>query len=105
MQKALKWLNANELAYEFHNYKEEGIDKATLEVWLQHFPTDKLVNLKSTTYKNLTDEEKAGVANKAKAIKLMIAQPSIIKRPFWDLGNGQFFLGWNEPELTKLLIR
>ena len=104
MQKALKWLNAKKLKYQFHDYKESGIDKATIEVWLKHFPTDKVINTKSTTYKGLTDEEKAGITNRSKAIALMIKYNSLIKRPVWDLGNGAFYLGWNENELDNLLV-
>ena len=103
MQKAFKWLDAGKVEYHFHNYKESGIDKATLETWLKHFPTDKLINTKGTTYRALTDNEKASITNRSKAIALMMNNTSLIKRPVWDLGNGKFFLGWDENELSKLL--
>ena len=103
MQKAFKWLDAKKLKYTFHNYKESGIDKATLELWLQHFPTDKLINTKGTTYRELTDTEKSSITNKSKAITLMMNNTSLIKRPVWDFGNGTLFLGWDENELNKLL--
>jgi arsenate reductase len=103
VQKAIKWLITNKVEYHFHDYKELGIDKATLEKW-QHFPLDKLVNLRSTTYKELTDAEKADVTNKTKAIKLMIKYNSIIKRPVWDMGDGSFYLGWNVAELSKIIM-
>jgi len=104
MQKAIKWLDAKKLTYEFHNYKESGIEKGTLETWLKHFPADKLINTRGTTYRALTDTEKAGIAKKPVAIALMMRNPSIIKRPVWDLGSGRFFLGWDENELSKLLM-
>jgi arsenate reductase (glutaredoxin) len=103
MQKAFKWLDAKKLKYNFHNYKEEGIDKGTLELWLKHFPLDKLINLKSSTYRLLSDNEKAGVTDKKKAIELMMKNTSVIKRPVWNLDNGKFYLGWNEEELNKLV--
>ncbi|MBS1625224.1 MAG: Spx/MgsR family RNA polymerase-binding regulatory protein [Bacteroidetes bacterium] len=103
MQKAFKWLAAKEIPYEFHNYKESGIDKATLQVWLEHFPTDKLINTKGTTYRALTDEEKASISSKVKATTLMIRNPSLIKRPVWDLGQGKLFLGWDEKALSALI--
>ena len=103
MQKAMKWLDAKKVKYEFHNYKELGIDKATLQVWLQHFATDKLINTKGTTYRELSDADKASISNKAKAIGLMINNTSLIKRPVWDFGNGKFFLGWDEKEVAKLV--
>ena len=103
MQKALKWLDAQKISYHFHDYKLEGIDKNTLEVWLKHFPTDKLINLKSTTYRALGDAGKASITDKKKAIALMMKNTSIIKRPVWDFGNEKFYLGWNESELKNMV--
>jgi len=103
MQKAFKLLEAKKIKYEFHNYKESGIDKATLETWLKHFPTDKLINTKGTTYRALTDKEKASIDDRSKAISLMMKNTSLIKRPVWDLGKGKFYLGYDESELAKLL--
>ena len=103
MQKAMKWLDAKKVKYAFHNYKESGIDEATLKVWLKHFATDKLINTKGTTYRTLTNEEKASITDQSKAITLMMNNTSLIKRPVWDLGNSNFFLGWDEKELDKLV--
>lgn len=103
MQKALKWLDAKKVKYTFHDYKQSGIDKATLELWLKHFPTDKLINTKGTTWRALTDAEKASITSNAKAIALMLKNTSLIKRPVWDFGNGKFFLGWDENELGKMI--
>ena len=103
MQKAFKWLDARKVKYAFHDYKESGIDKATLEVWLKQFAADKLINAKSTTYRGFTDAEKAAIHNKSKAIQLMMKNTSVIKRPVWDMGNGHFHLGWDEHELSKML--
>ena len=103
MQKAFKWLDAKQIKYTFHNYKEAGIDKATLAYWLKHIPADKLINTKSTTYRELPDTEKDCIASNTKAIKVMMNNPSIIKRPLWDFGNDHFLLGWNEKELSELL--
>ena len=102
MQKAFKWLDAKGISYHFHNYKESGIDKKTLQLWLKHFPTDKLINTKGSTYRALSDDEKAGISNKTKAIDLMVNNTSLIRRPVWDLGDGRLFLGWDEKELDRL---
>jgi arsenate reductase len=103
MQKAIKWLDAKGVKYTFHNYKDAGIDKTTLKKWLQHFPADKLINTKGTTYRGLSEEEKNSLADEGKAIELMMKYTSVIKRPVWDLGNGTFYLGWNEAELIDLI--
>ena len=83
--------------------KSPGIDKATLTEWLKHFATDKLINTKGTTYKALSEEDKAGISSKPKAIALMMANTSLIKRPVWDFGDGKFYLGWNEKELSEMV--
>lgn len=101
MQKAFKWLDAKKIKYQFHNYKESGIDKNTLQYWLQHFATDKLINTRGTTFRELSEIQKASISNKAKAIALMIEHPSLIKRPVWDFGNDQLLLGWDEKEVSK----
>jgi arsenate reductase len=104
MQKAIKWLDAHKVAYTFHNYKTAGITESSLRLWLQHFPASKLINTKSTTYKALTDEQKASIDNADKAVDIMLQNQSVIKRPVWDLGNGTYYLGWNEAELSKLIL-
>ena len=101
MQKAFTWLADNKLKFDFHNYKESGINEATLERWLDKLPADKLINTKGTTYRGLTDKEKASIDDRAKAIELMMAKPSVIKRPVWDFGKGKLVLGFDEAELAK----
>jgi Spx/MgsR family transcriptional regulator len=104
MQKAIKWLDVNKVAYKFHNYKTLSITEPSLRLWLQHFPASKLINTKSTTYKALSDEQKASIDNADKAIEIMLQNQSVIKRPVWDLGNGTYYLGWHEAELSKLIL-
>lgn len=103
MQKAFKWLDAKGITYQFHNYKESGIDKATIEKWLNHLPLEKLVNSKGTTFRNLTDEEKADAKIPSKAIELIFKNPSLIKRPVVDLGKNKFLLGFNEDEWITII--
>ena len=103
MQKAFKWLDSKVIAYDFHDYKVAGIDKATIEVWLKHFPADKLINTKSTTYRSLSETEKGSISKKSKAIAIMMNNTSIIKRPVWDFVDGRLFLGWDETVLTTMV--
>jgi arsenate reductase len=103
MQKALKWLDSKKLEYSFHDYKELGIDKARLELWLKHFPTDKLINTKSTTWRAFSDAEKASITSKTKAIALMTKNTSVIKRPVWEFEGDRFFLGWDEKALNEMV--
>ncbi|HYD22758.1 MAG TPA: ArsC family reductase [Flavipsychrobacter sp.] len=103
MQKAFKWLDAKGVPYRFHDYRADGLDRATIEHWLKHLPLDKLLNSRSTTFRELPEADKAAATNKARAIALMLEHNSIIKRPVWDLGKGKFFLGWDEKEISKLV--
>ena len=103
MQKAIKWLDVKKKKFVFHDYKESGIDKATIDVWLKHFPIDKVINLRSTTFRELPESDRNSISDHSKAIALMMKHTSIIKRPVWDFGNNIFFLGWDEKELNKIL--
>ncbi len=103
MQKAFKWLAQHKMAYEFHNYKELGIDQSTLNKWLKNFATNELINTKGTTFKALSAEEKLSITKKPAAIQLMIKYPSLIKRPVWDFGNSKYLLGFKEVEMNQLI--
>ncbi len=81
VKKATVWLKNKRVAYEFHDYKKLGISEAKLEEWLTQVPYDKLINRAGTTFKKLTDEEKAKITDNASAIALMLEKTSVIKRP------------------------
>lgn len=98
MQKAFKFLDHKKIKYEFHDYKKQGIDKATIQNWMTHFAVDQIINTKSLTFKSLSEANKASINNKAKAIRLMSQNTSMIKRPLVDLENGKFLLGFKEEE-------
>jgi arsenate reductase len=85
MKKARAWLDARGLAYDFHDYKAAGIDEARLRGWARELGWEKLLNRAGTTFRKLPDVDKAGL-DADKAIALMLAQPSMIKRPVLDLG-------------------
>ncbi len=103
MQKAIKWLEGNNIAFQYHNYKTAGIDKATIGAWLKRLPLEKVINTNGTTYKKLTDDEKAALSDKRRAATVMIANPSVIRRPLWDFGNGTYYAGWKEEEVKALV--
>jgi Spx/MgsR family transcriptional regulator len=85
MKKARSWLDAHKVAYAFHDYKASGIDKATLAAWAKDVGWETLLNRAGTTFKKLPDADKDNVTEK-KAVALMLAQPSMIKRPVLDTG-------------------
>lgn len=81
VKKARAWLDEHGAAYEFHDYKKQGIDRAMLESWLEQMSWEKLVNRAGMTWRGLNDVEKAAIVDNASAIALMIAKPSVIRRP------------------------
>ncbi len=85
VKKARAWLKAHNIDYVFHDYKTEGIDRAWLKKWCDEVGWEVLLNRAGTTFRKLTDDDKANLTA-AKAIRLMVAQPSMIKRPVLDLG-------------------
>jgi arsenate reductase len=86
MKKARDWLDGHGVAYGFHDYKAVGIDRARLEGWSRAVGWETLLNRSGTTFRKLPDADKQGL-DEAKAIALMLAQPSMIKRPVLDLGD------------------
>jgi arsenate reductase (glutaredoxin) len=95
MKKARAWLDAHGVAYAFHDYKSAGIDRATLDGWAAQVGWETLLNRAGTTFRALSDEDKQGLTQK-KATALMLAQPSMIKRPVLDVG-GELLVGF-KPE-------
>ena len=85
MKKARAWLDDHGVAYAFHDYKSSGIDKDRLNAWSDEVGWETLLNRAGTTFKKLPDADKDGLTKK-KALALMLAQPSMIKRPVLDLG-------------------
>jgi len=92
MKKAWTWLDEHGVAYAFHDYKKVGIDRATLERWVGQLGWVVLLNRAGTTFRKLPDADRVGI-DEARAIDLMLAQPSMIKRPVLDL-DGRLLVGF-----------
>lgn len=86
IKKARTWLDEHQVDYAFHDYKSVGIDRANLEKWCNEHGWQTILNRAGTTFRKLDDAQKADL-DQAKAIDLMLAQPSMIKRPVLDLGD------------------
>ncbi|HTQ84272.1 MAG TPA: ArsC family reductase [Pseudolabrys sp.] len=99
MRKARAFLDKYKVAYAFHDYKSVGIERAKLEAWTKKVGWETLLNRAGTTFKKLPDKDKDGLTE-AKAIKLMLAQPSMIKRPVLELPGGKLLVGF-KPELYE----
>jgi arsenate reductase len=96
MKKARAWLDDHGVAYAFHDYKTEGIDRDSLERWAGQVGWETLLNRAGATFRALPDKDRASVTEK-RAITLMLAQPSMIKRPVLDVA-GKLVVGF-KPEI------
>jgi Spx/MgsR family transcriptional regulator len=86
MKKARTWLEGQGIAYAFHDYKAVGIDRAHLATWVKELGWEAVLNRAGTTFRALPDADKQNLTAET-AIALMLAQPSMIKRPVLDLGH------------------
>jgi arsenate reductase (glutaredoxin) len=103
MKKARAWLDDQGIAYAFHDYKVVGIERGVLERWAKEVGWETLLNRAGTTFRALPDRDKDGLTEK-KAIALMLANPSMIKRPVLDVGS-RLIVGFKSfpEEVTKAL--
>jgi arsenate reductase (glutaredoxin) len=86
VRKARAWLEARGIPYDFHDYRLAGIDEARLRGWAAELGWERLLNRAGTTFRKLSDADRAGL-DEDKAVALMLAWPSMIKRPVLDLGD------------------
>ncbi len=100
MKKARAWLDAHGVAYAFHDYKVAGIERDRLARWMKEVGWEALLNRAGTTFRKLPDADKAGLGE-TKAVALMLAQPSMIKRPILE-AKGRLIVGF-KAEIYALL--
>ena len=100
VKKARKWLDAEGIEHRFHDFRVDGLDKATLSGWMSELGRDVLINRRGTTWRKLSDAEK-DVQSDADAIALLLSQPAMIKRPVFDLG-GRRLAGFTDTERAAL---
>ena len=102
MKKARHWLEKRGVAFEFHDYRSAGIDRALLERWCRELGWEQLLNRAGTTFRRLPDADKKALDVRS-ALSLMLAQPALIKRPVLDVG-GRLLVGFR-PESYREALR
>lgn len=102
VKKARKWLDAQSVSYEFHDYKKKGIDAKTLKGFCKTLGWESLVNRRGTTWRKLEDSAKEDL-NESKAIALMIENTSLIKRPVIT-GGKEMLVGFNPDTYSENLL-
>jgi arsenate reductase len=104
VKKARAWLAAHGHEAAFHDFKKQGLERATVAAWLEQLDWDVLVNRKGTTWRKLTDARRAGVTDKASALELMLEMPSVIKRPVLAWA-GTLSVGFSDERYVDLFGR
>ncbi len=100
MKKAWTWLDSHGVAYVLHDYKKVGIDRAILAGWVERLGWEVLLNRAGTTFRKLPEADRQGL-DAAKAIELMLAQPSMIRRPVLAVGE-RLIVGFKSAEYEGL---
>ncbi|HTR00680.1 MAG TPA: ArsC family reductase [Candidatus Acidoferrum sp.] len=100
VKKARVWLERHQISYRFHDYKKDGIEAALLKRWCAELGHDQVLNRRGTSWRKLSEAERSDV-NAAKAVSLMLANPSLIKRPLLDTGS-KLLLGFSEDSYRSL---
>ena len=103
VKKALDWLKANKLAYEFHDYKKLGVTATQLTNWSKQIGWEALINKKGATWRQLPKEIQESITTQKAAIALMIEKTSIIRRPLIEENGKIVVLGFDEAEYKKAL--
>jgi arsenate reductase len=101
VKKARTWLADHGREFDFHDFKKQGLERATVAAWLEQLDWEVLVNRKGTTWRKLPDERRAAVVDKASALALMLEAPSVIKRPVLA-GAGPLRVGFSDDAYRQL---
>jgi arsenate reductase (glutaredoxin) len=99
---AIKWLEENDIENTLHNYKTDGITESKLTEWSKQLGWEKLLNKRSTTWRSLSKEKQDSIIDESTAIKAMMENTSLIKRPVIEYGN-KLMVGFDEKRLKNLL--
>jgi arsenate reductase len=102
MKKARAWLDGHGVAYDFHDYRTNGLERERLKSWVGKVGWERLLNKASTTFRELPDKDKSSV-DEPKAIALMLAQPTMIKRPVLDK-DGALTVGF-KPDIYEAVFK
>ncbi|MGD8109528.1 ArsC family reductase [Vibrio sp. TRT 21S02] len=100
IKKAKKWLEAESIAYNFHDYRKQGIDKTMVEAFCQALGWENVLNKRGTTFRQLTQEQKDNL-NETTAIDLLVEQPAMIKRPILLVEN-QYHIGFKADQYSTI---
>jgi len=100
IKKAKKWLQADEIAFEFHDYRKQGINQALVDTFCAELGWELVLNKRGTTYRALSQEQKDNL-DQASAVKLLVEHPAMIKRPILVV-DGQYHIGFKADQYSAI---
>lgn len=103
IKKARRFLDSQAVEYQFHDYRANGLSSDSLQCFIDTLGWRALLNTRGTTWRKLTEEEKATIDNAEAAKALMLAQPALIKRPLLAAADGSMLLGFNETDYQQFI--
>jgi Spx/MgsR family transcriptional regulator len=101
VKRARAWLDAKDVVYRFHDFKRHGLDAELAARFLAALGPEVLINRNGTTWRKLDDAARAGAGTREGALAMMLAQPSVIKRPLLDI-DGSFHVGFADAAYRRL---
>jgi len=102
VRKARQWLRARGIVHRFHDFRADGLDAALLGRWMTHLPWDSLINRRGLTWRQITPLQRATVVDQSSATELLVAMPTLVKRPVLQAGD-RIVVGFSEPVYRSLL--
>lgn len=100
VKKAVAWLNAQDIPFDFHDYKKQGVAESKLKEWSSQLGHESLINRKGTTWRKLDEEQKERITEEGQAIEIMAANTSVIKRPVIEKDDKIITIGFDEEEFA-----
>jgi len=100
VRKARRWLDAQDINYQFHNFRKEGLQASLLQEWEAELGWETLINRRGTSWRKLPEQTRKEI-DQSSAIQLMLENPTLIKRPILDLGNSRH-VGFSETQYQEL---
>jgi arsenate reductase len=100
VRKARRWLAEHRIDYRFHDLRSDGLDDVRLDAWIEDLGWEHLLNRRGTTWRQLPEESREPL-DAARARKLMLAHPTLIKRPLLELGAARY-LGFSDAHYSSL---
>ena len=101
VKKSLKWLKENNIPFDFHNYKKEGISENKLREWSKQVGWENLINRRGTTWRKLDETTKEKVIDETHAIDVMLTNTSVIKRPVIEKSGSPIIVGYDEEKMDQ----